>query len=241
MLRPVNQQLLMDNLRDFAFDDGPSTETSIEGLTKDGKVIVEPGRAVRPQRFALWASANGYFNSANTAQGTLGLDYRVAPHLLLGAYVTSLYTHRATYQGGVYAALYEQHFWLVAGGAAGQGYTGFASAGYDLVHVGNWLFGPAVALQYDNSSIDYGLGKGQVLQGRAGVRLAYQGRLSPSLQIMYQRQALDNDPTRDDAIWIGLGLRYQVNSNWSLFADYSLEANGNYQASEATLGVRFGF
>lgn len=233
----------MNELRDFAEQDTTTTETVDAGYSKDGKQIVMNTATVTDiRRWGLWFDATGYSNSRNVGEGSLGIDYRIAPHLILGAYASFWHNQRGFGSGGAYAAFYERGWYAVLGGQFSENwYTGYFSAGYDF-KFGNWLIGPVVSGQFDAVPVELGFGRGNLWQSRAGGRVAYRaGRLIPEVQVMYENQVLNPGIGRQNAIWFSAGVSYQISDRWNLFGYYSLDANESFQENQVDAGVRVSF
>ncbi len=235
----------MNQLRDFAGSDGArSTTTTTASYSKDGKTIVESEETNILGRWGVWASADGFLGGGhNTGGDTIGFDYRVRAHWLIGAYGSYWYNTRSSFGGGIYTAFYARRWWGVLGGQfATNDYTGFASSGYDF-QAGPWLFGPVLSIQFDSVPVDTGFGQGNLFQTRAGGRLAYTGwhRFRPEIQVMYENQAINNDPNRSSNIWVSIGGQYQLSERMSLFGFYSFDGNTRYEISQVNLGIRCQF
>jgi hypothetical protein len=245
-------------LRDFAFASPSQQTTAVSdpgtmiGYSKDGKTVVD-GKAGKfivdqPgfQRWGVWAAADYYGDGRNVGTGNLGIDYRITEHWLVGINGRMGWIDRhagiGIAQGGAYTAFYASSgFWVVVGGLAGpHQYTVYTGSGQDW-RIGNFLIGPVANYQWDDATVDTGLGEGQLSQFRAGGRVALLGRLSPWIQIMYQRQIGDLVDDHGNAIWAGFGLQYQINDRWSVWSGYAFEGNTSYQLNQVTLGVRTGF
>lgn len=246
-LAPANLSLAIVNLEEAARSDASYLLSQTEGLWKDGKQITMPEliRAIR--RWGVWAGFNAYSDGRNLYYADLGIDYRIRPHWLIGADARLGSVDRGNSgislaQGGVYTAFYERGWYGAAGTLLGPNqYTLYTGAGYDF-HAGNWLFGPAVNLQWDDATVDNGFGRGQLFQTRAGGRVAYIGwPVSPWGQLMYQNATIDPFPHRENAVWFGTGLALPLPDGLSLYGGYSFEGNGNYQINQANLGLRLQF
>jgi hypothetical protein len=252
----------MNQLRDFAMMDAPEitqisyydyqTEGKGEGKDDVGKTVQHPIENHITQRWGVWASLSYYGSDflgrglPGYYQGVFGIDYRVAPHWLVGlssriGYIDGRSGLAAT-QGGVYTAFVEKGFYGVAGGLFGPNqYTLFSEAGYDW-HFGNLLVGPVANIQWDDETVNNGFGVGEVVQPRIGGRIAYNaGLIQPTLQVMWQGQFNDNVPQRANSIWIGAGLNVILTRNVILFMGYSFEGNSYYQINQANLGARVQF
>jgi hypothetical protein len=246
--------MAINDLRAFAAQNALETTTIVpqEGYSKEnGKRIVAstPYESRAIQRWGIWGGFDYFGNGRNLYQGSLGIDYRVAPHWIVGASMRLGYVNQhagiSLYQGGVYTAFYAGHFWGVAGTLLGPNeYTLYAGAGYDC-HVGDFVIGPVANFQWDDSTFENGFGRGNVEQVRVGARVAYtRYRLAPWIQIMYQRQfsaSNNNDPRRENAIWAGVGLSYQINDSWSIYGGYSIETSGAYELNQGEIGIRTQF
>ena len=155
---------------------------------KDSKIVTQP---VVDNRWGFFATANGDFTditgdtNANGFQYateglTLGVDYRVLPQLVLGAYLayehsyTSLINDGALDQngitGGLYGSWFSQGFYV--DGIVGGGYSGFTGRRQTVggftrgdgdntllnaainggydMHYGAWTFGPQLGIEYDD-------------------------------------------------------------------------------------------
>lgn len=260
-LHPVNQTMAINELRDFAMANGAESTVIApenQSYTKEHTAFSKDGKDIAPrsveqriiQRWGIWSSFDYFGNGKNLYQGSAGIDYRIAPHWLIGASgrVGYLSGHAGVslYQGGLYTAFYSNGLWGVAGGLAGPSqYTVYAGLGYDF-RFGNFVAGPVVNGQWDDvTSSQYGFGRGNVEQVRVGGRIGYvAGRLQPWAQVMYQRQESsnnNNDPLRENALWAGAGVNFILSERWMLWAGYAFEGNENYQLNQGTLGVRCQF
>ena len=155
---------------------------------KDSKIVNQP---VVDNRWGFFATANGDFTditgdtNANGFQYateglTLGVDYRVLPQLVLGAYLA--YEHSYTtlinngaldangITGGLYGSWFSQGFYV--NGIVGGGYSGFTARRQSVggftrgdgdntllnaainggydMHYGAWTFGPQLGIEYDD-------------------------------------------------------------------------------------------
>lgn len=234
----------MNQWRNFAGQDGASTTEIVpgSGYTKDGKEVVPPQEKSSLQRWGIWSSASGYFDGRNIAAGSVGTDYRIKPHWLLGGYATYWYNRHGLFQAGVYTAWVEKHWWTVLGSQYGwNDFTGYASTGYDFA-LGNFLIGPMVAIQFDSASVDQGFGKGNLLQERAGIHATLAaGRFVPEVDILWQGQSIDVPSGRSSSIWASAGTTYFLNDKWSVFGYCAFQGNSNWQEIEPTVGFRMQF
>ena len=155
---------------------------------KDSKIVTQP---VVDNRWGFFATANGDFTDITgdtNADGfqyateglTLGVDYRVLPQLVLGAYLayehsyTTLINNGALDQngitGGLYGSWFSQGFYV--DGIVGGGYNGFTGRRQSVggftrgdgdntllnaainggydMHYGAWTFGPQLGIEYDD-------------------------------------------------------------------------------------------
>jgi outer membrane autotransporter protein len=187
----------MAQVRDNNFYGGTTSELGIgasmpvEGYSKDGKQVVQTptyAPTVKENKWGIWIVGTGYFGSFNgtddrsdftTGEVTLGLDYRLTPHWLVGVLGSYAGTHGnfehgdfdvQSGRGGLYTSWFGDRFYLNAavlggyssysttrdsnsGATQGANFTGYIGTGYDF-RKGNLTFGPAVSLQYDNIGID---------------------------------------------------------------------------------------
>jgi hypothetical protein len=232
----------MGQLRDFAMMEEADTVYSGPGYSKNGKEIYGPQEVHVPQKWGVWLSGTGYMNSRNIAQVSFGIDYRLAPHWLVGALATYWQDRGGFAQGGGYTAFYEKGFYGVGGFLLGvNSYTLFASTGYDF-RVGRFGFGPIESIQWDDQTVNSSFGRGQLFQNRLGARAFYLfNRFSPEVQVQWQNQTQDADPLRRNAVYAEAGLSYLINVRTSIYGAYSIEANSNYQINQVDLGLRIGF
>jgi hypothetical protein len=253
-LHPEDQTMAINNLRDFAMQEAPETTTVVPGeggYSKDGKQIITPNptEVHSLDRWGMWGGFDYFGDGHNLYQGSFGIDYRVAPHWIVGADMRLGYVNGhsglSVAQGGLYTAFYQNHWWGVAGTLLGPNeYTLYGGAGYDF-RAGDFIFGPVVVGQFDDVTVDEGFGRGNVEQVRVGGRVAYiRGRVQPWCQLMFQRQfstSDNNDPIRQNGVWAGAGANFIVSPKWTIYAGWDIEANGDFQINQGTIGARYQF
>jgi uncharacterized protein with beta-barrel porin domain len=259
-------------------EEGPSDATPAEtgptyGYSKDGKQVetkqpVAPAPELKEKRWDVWAVGTGLFghydnfhdNHYSAGQFTVGLDYRVTPHWLVG--VVSDYTYTAgswngrnftayTFRGGLYTSFWKGGWYVTLAGLVGttdydaQGSTNgfdataYAGTGYAW-RFGSFEVGPWASIEYDYAD---GFIPLRELYTRVGGRAAWHaGRWAPYVQVGWQHEYLDTWTGIDrNAAWGSAGVSYRINDSWSVFTDYSAEVGGDYWVQQIDLGAGFSF
>jgi uncharacterized protein with beta-barrel porin domain len=243
------------------------------GYSKDGKQVVakEPVAAPVPvlqKHWDVWAVATGlfghYYNdnfpSAHyaAAQFTLGLDYRVKPHWIVG--VVTDYTYASgkwdgqdftanTFRGGLYTSFWKGGWYGTLAGLVGgtiydtngttNGFdaTAYVGTGYAW-RLGAFEVGPWASLEYDYAD---GFIPLRELASRVGGRVAYRaGRWTPYAQLAWQHEYLDTWTGIDrNGAWGSVGVSYRVNDSWHVFTDYAGQIGADYWVQQIDLGAGF--
>jgi uncharacterized protein with beta-barrel porin domain len=239
------------------------------GYSKEGKPVVEKepiSPAVQLKRWDVWAVGTGLFghyddfNNLHYAAGqfTVGLDYRVMPHWLVGilgdyTYASGSFAGRNfnanTFRGGVYTSVWHGGWYgtLAAligttdyhtnGTTDGMDYTGYAGTGYAW-RFGSLEIGPWVGLEYDYAD---GFIPLRELASRVGGRAAWHaGKWTPYVQIGWQHEYLDTFTGIDrNAAWGSVGVAYRVNDALRVFTDYWGEVGGDYWVQQIDVGMGY--
>jgi uncharacterized protein with beta-barrel porin domain len=253
-------------------EEGPAeaSPTPTYGFGKDGKEVVskEPvAPAVQAQkRWDVWAVGTGLFGHYDdfhdlhygAAQLTLGLDYRVRPHWLVGVVTDYTYTSGRwngqhfsanTFRGGLYTSFWNGGWYLTLAGLLGTTIydvdgttTGFDATGYIgggyAWRFGSFEIGPWASLEYDYAD---GFIPLRELASRVGGRAAWHaGRWTPYIQLAWQHEYLDTWTGIDrNAAWGSVGVSYRVNDSWHVFTDYAGQVGGDYWVQQVDLGAGF--
>lgn len=225
-----------------------------------------PPPAVQPKRWDVWAVGTGLFGHYDNfgdghysaGQFSIGLDYRVTPHWLVGVIADYTYTtgtwdgrnfNANTFRGGLYTSVWKGGWYgtlagligttdyHVIGGTSGMDYTGYAGTGYAW-RFGSFEIGPWAGLEYDYAD---GFRPLRELASRIGVRAAFHaGKWTPYVQIGWQHEYLDDWTGIDrNSAWGSTGVAYRINDAFSVFADYSGWVGPNDWVQQVDVGARF--
>jgi len=248
-------------------EEGPTYGYTKEGYTKDGKQAVVPSApVVQRKRWDVWVVGTGLFghydnfndNHYSAGQFTIGLDYRVTPHWLVGVLGDYTYTSGSwsgqhfsanTFRGGLYTSFWKGGWYGTLAGLAGgtaydahgttNGFDGTAYAGTGYA----WRFGSLEAGPW--ASIEYDYADGFVplreLFTRVGGRVAWHaGKWTPYVQVGWQHEYLDTWTGIDrNAAWGSVGVAYRINDSFVVFTNYSGEVGGDYWVQQIDIGAGY--
>jgi uncharacterized protein with beta-barrel porin domain len=241
---------------------------SKEGYSKDGKqTVAQSEPPLQTKRWDVWAVGTGLFGHYDSSfnnqrysagQFTIGLDYRVTPHWLVG--IIGDYTYASgtwngqdfnanTFRGGLYtsfwyggwygtvAGLVGTTAYNTAGTTNGVDWTAYAGTGYAW-RFGQFEIGPWASIEYNNAQ---GFAPLNEVATRLGGRVAYRaGRWTPYLQLAWQHNFWDTWTGIDrNALWGSVGTAYRVTDSFWVFADYGGQVGGNYWVQQVDLGAGF--
>jgi uncharacterized protein with beta-barrel porin domain len=235
------------------------------GYSKDGKQsVAQSAPPVETKRWDVWAVGTGLFGHYDggfnnerysAGQFTIGLDYRVGSHWLVGVVADYTYTSGTwngqdfkanTFRGGLYtsfwyggwygtvAGLIGATAYNAAGTTNGFDWTAYAGTGY-VWRFGQLEVGPWASIEYNNAQ---GFAPLNEVATRAGGRVAYHaGRWTPYLQLAWQHNFWNSWTGMDrNALWGSVGTAYRVNDAFWVFADYGGQVGGDYWAQQVDLG-----
>jgi uncharacterized protein with beta-barrel porin domain len=223
---------------------------------------------VLQKHWDVWAVTTGLFGnfynnnfpSGHYAAGqfTLGLDYRVKPHWIVG--VLTDYTIASgkwdgqdftanTFRGGLYTSFWKGGWYVTLAGLAGgtiydtngttSGFdaTGYVGTGYAW-RFGAFEVGPWASLEYDYADAFIPL---RELFSRVGGRVVYRaGRWTPYAQLAWQHEYLDDWTGIDrNGAWGSVGVAYRVNDSWHVFTDYAGQIGPDYWEQQVDIGAGF--
>ena len=246
---------------------GPTYGYGKDGYSKDGKQIVaQPAPTLQQKRWDVWAVGTGLFGHYDNfdserysaGQFTIGLDYRVRPHWLVGVLADYTYTtgtlngqnfHANTFRGGLYTSFWYGGWYGTLAGLIGTtaynsvgttngvDWTGYAGTGYAW-RLGQFEVGPWASVEYDNAQ---GFAPLNELATRVGGRVAYHaGKWTPYVQVAWQHNFWDTWTGIDrNAAWGSAGVAYRVTDALWVFGDYGGQVGGNYWVQQFDIGVGY--